>query len=75
MEPPHFIDAKDFYENMLNRVQVQFIARFEGKTFELNLNKKMSYDQVSIFSNIKFHIWLTDLLFFVYRLQRKWGVI
>lgn len=46
MDPPRFVDAKDFYENMTNRVLVKFIPKVEGKTFDLQLNKKMTYDQV-----------------------------
>lgn len=31
----------------MNRVIVKFLPKVEGKTFDLQLNKKMSYDQVS----------------------------
>lgn len=46
-DPPRFIDAKDFYENMTNRVLVKFLPKVEGKTFDLQLNKKMTYDQIA----------------------------
>ncbi|KAF8460666.1 hypothetical protein BDZ91DRAFT_738896 [Kalaharituber pfeilii] len=46
-DPARFIDAKEFYENMTNRVLVKFLPKVEGKTFDLQLNKKMSYDQIA----------------------------
>lgn len=43
-------DAKDFYEHLVNKIIIKFIPRLptqaENRTFELTLNKKMSYDQV-----------------------------
>lgn len=49
MDPPHFSDAKEFYDNMVNRVQVRFspLPRTEGKQFDLILNKRMTYDQIA----------------------------
>ncbi|KAL7275777.1 ubiquitin-specific protease ubp15 [Rhizina undulata] len=44
-------DAKDFYDHLVNKIVVKFLPRHktepEGKTFELMLNKKMTYDQLA----------------------------
>lgn len=49
MDPPYFTDAKEFYDSMVNRVQVKFLPlpRTEGKQFDLILNKRMTYDQIA----------------------------
>jgi ubiquitin carboxyl-terminal hydrolase 7 len=44
-----YVDAKDFYDYLLNRVNIEFLPRF-GETpellpFSLTLSKKMTYDQ------------------------------
>jgi ubiquitin carboxyl-terminal hydrolase 7 len=44
-----YIDAKDFYDYLVNRITVEFIPRNSEEpqlpTFSLTLSKKMSYDQ------------------------------
>lgn len=41
------MDTKEFYDYLLNRINVRFIPRFEPEqpTFSLTLSKKMTYDQ------------------------------
>jgi ubiquitin carboxyl-terminal hydrolase 7 len=41
------VDTKDFYDYLLNRINVRFIPRLEPEqpTFSLTLSKKMTYDQ------------------------------
>ena len=44
-----YVDAKDFYDHLLNRINVEFVPRLaeatELPTFSLTLSKKMAYDQ------------------------------
>ena len=44
-----YVEAKDFYDYLLNRINVEFIPRLsdseELPTFSLTLSKKMAYDQ------------------------------
>lgn len=44
-----YVEAKDFYDYLLNRINVEFIPRLADSehlpTFSLTLNKKMAYDQ------------------------------
>lgn len=46
-----YTDAKEFYDYLLNRINVKFcpkvVVKDEDDSFELTLNKKMSYDQFS----------------------------
>lgn len=47
-----YTDAKDFYDYLLNRINVKFCPKVlvkdaEDDSFEITLNKKMSYDQFS----------------------------
>lgn len=47
-----YTDAKDFYDYLLNRINVKFCPKVilkdaEDDGFEITLNKKMSYDQFS----------------------------
>lgn len=47
-----YTDAKDFYDYLLNRISVKFCPKViakdaEDDSFEIILNKKMSYDQFS----------------------------
>lgn len=47
-----YTDAKDFYDYLLNRINVKFCPKVivkdaENDSFEITLNKKMSYDQFS----------------------------
>jgi ubiquitin carboxyl-terminal hydrolase 7 len=44
-----YTDARQFYDHLLNRMDVQFapIGSGEGGEFKLTLNRKMNYDQVS----------------------------
>lgn len=44
-----YTDARQFYDHLLNRMDVSFapIRNGEGGEFTLTLNRKMSYDQVS----------------------------
>ncbi|RMD43270.1 hypothetical protein DV735_g1801, partial [Chaetothyriales sp. CBS 134920] len=43
-------DARLYYDYLLNRIQVHFYPRpgFEGESFSLSLNKKMTYEQFSV---------------------------
>jgi ubiquitin carboxyl-terminal hydrolase 7 len=47
----NYIDAREFYDHLLNRIMVKFSPVPEAdqsrKLFELELGKKMSYDQLS----------------------------
>ncbi|KAF1848153.1 cysteine proteinase [Cucurbitaria berberidis CBS 394.84] len=44
-----YVEAKDFYDYLLNRINVEFVPRLpeatELPTFSLTLSKKMAYDQ------------------------------
>lgn len=42
-----YVDTKDFYDYLLNRINVKFIPRLEPEqeSFTLTLSKKMTYDQ------------------------------
>ena len=47
-----YIDAKEFYEFLLNRINIEFVPRsqpegVEMPSFSLTLSKKMSYDQMA----------------------------
>jgi ubiquitin carboxyl-terminal hydrolase 7 len=45
-----YTDAKEFYDYLLNRINVEFVPKFlsdpEEPTFTLTLSKKMTYDQL-----------------------------
>ncbi|KAF2816307.1 cysteine proteinase [Mytilinidion resinicola] len=45
-----YTDAKEFYDYLLNRINVEFVPKFlsdpEEETFTLALSKKMTYDQL-----------------------------
>ena len=45
-----YTDARQYYDYLLNRIQVNFFPKpgFEGEAFPLNLSKKMTYDQFSV---------------------------
>ncbi|KAF2626733.1 cysteine proteinase [Macroventuria anomochaeta] len=47
-----YVDAKEFYEFLLNRINIEFVPRFQPEgvelsSFSLTLSKKMSYDQMA----------------------------
>ena len=50
-ENGHFIDARDFYDYLLNRMRLTFMPKnelsTEDNTFSLDLNRRMSYDQLA----------------------------
>jgi ubiquitin carboxyl-terminal hydrolase 7 len=44
-----YVEAKEFYDYLLNRINVEFVHRADADapSFSLTLSKKMSYDQVA----------------------------
>ncbi|KAF2276539.1 cysteine proteinase [Westerdykella ornata] len=44
-----YAEAKEFYDYLLNRINVQFVPRVDSElpTFALTLSKKMTYDQLA----------------------------
>jgi ubiquitin carboxyl-terminal hydrolase 7 len=48
VSPDRLYDAREFYDNLLHRIRVKFAPRYgdDGKEFELDLQKRMTYSQL-----------------------------
>ena len=68
----NYANAKEFYDYLLNRTMIRMFPRFpqnvEGESFELTLNRKLSYDQLALRASEALNVDPTHIRFFTVNL-------